>query len=247
MSKLRDRIRSLARKRRGGLGFAPPRDADAGGQLLVLAEVAEPAGAQSAVEAGAGAILYAGDPATISATVDAAGELPVGCLLEAATNDQVTLLADAGADFVILDDGRATAEALLERRLGHALLLDADPDEERLRMLAPLDLDALLLTEPLGTLTVRDHLRLRRIVALALAPLIVTADTAAGVPAPSTLEVWRDAGAPVVLLRSQDHDAIAALVRASNEVRPPRDRSDERPDALLPATAPAVAEDDDFD
>ncbi len=244
MSKLRDRIRNLGRKRRGGFGFAPPRDADAGSQLLVLAEVTEPAGARSAVEAGARALLYAGDPATISAIINDAGEIPVGCRLEAATSDQAAMIAEAGADFFILDDGRAAAEALLERRLGHALLLDGDPDEERLRMLAPLDLDALLLAEPLDTLTVRDQLRLRRIVALARAPLIVTA---AGVPTAATLEVWRDAGAPAVLVRSQQHDAIAALVRASREVRPPRDRIEERPDALLPTTAPAHAEDDDFD
>lgn len=250
MSRLRDRIRTLGRKQRGALGFAPPRDADAGGQLLILAEVTDAASVRASAEAGAGAILYAGDPATISPIIDAAGDIPVGSLLESATSDQVTVLADAGADFFILDDDRAAADALLERRLGHVLLLgtDADgPNEERLRMLAALDLDALLLTEPLNALTVLDHLRLRRIVSLARAPLIVTATTATGVPAPSTLEVWRDAGAPVVLLRSQDHDATAALVRATNEVRPPRERREDRPDALLPAASPTLAEDEDLD
>ncbi len=246
MSKLRDCIRGTFLRRRGGLGFAPSSSDPTGTHLLVLAQVDDAAGASAAVEAGASAVLYAGDPAAVAAIVTAAGDIPVGCRLEAATKEQATAAADAKADFFVFNDGRASADSLLERHLGHVLQLDGDPDEERLRMLAPLDLDAILLPAPLETLTVRDQLRLRRVVEFARAPLVVpTASTAP----PSMLEVWRDAGAAAVLVPADPRDVLTAIVAAAKEVLPPRERSDGRPDALVPAAAAASVddEDDDFD
>ena len=141
--------------------------------------------------------------------------------------------------------GRASADSLLERQLGHVLQLDGDPDEERLRMLAPLDLDAILLPAAAETLTVRDQLRLRRVVELARAPLVLP--TASAAP-PSMLEVWRDAGAAGVLVPAGPRDLLAAIVAAANELPPPRERNDERPDPLVPAAAASVDDgDDDFD
>ena len=242
MSKLRDRIRNAALRRRGGLGFAPAPDAAGGGHVLVLAEVTDAAGARSAAEAGAAALLYAGDHSAVGAVVEAATGLPVGCRLEAATGQQAATVADADADFFVFDDGRASAEALLERRLGCVLLLDREPDEERLRMLATLDLDAVLIPGPLSTPTVRDQIRLRRIFELARAPLVIPADGA--VPA-STLEVWRDAGAPAVLVPGDRLDTLAAVIQAASEVPPPRPRREERPDPLLPAIGAAAGDDDD--
>ena len=248
MSKLRDRIRNVARRRRGGLGFAPAADASGGGHVLVLAEVTDAAGARSASEAGAAALLYAGDHSSVGAVVEAATGLPVGCRLEAATAEETATVAEVGADFFVLDDGRADAESLLERRLGRVLLLDREPDEERLRMLASLDLDAVLIPGPPSTPTVRDQIRLRRIFELARAPLVIPADGA--VPA-STLEVWRDAGAPAVLVPAERSDTLAAVIQAASEVPPPRQRREERPDPLLPAIGAAAGNDDndsdDFD
>ncbi len=244
MSKLRDCIRGTSRGPRGGLGFAPSGSDPANTRFLVVAEVDDAAGASAAVEAGASAVLYAGDANTVSAVVEAAGDVPAGCRLEAATSELAAAAAEANADFFVFDDGRASADSLLERQLGHVLRLDADPDEERLRMLAPLDLDAILLPAPLETLTVRDQLRLRRIVELARAPLLVPA---ASTGPPSMLEVWRDAGAVAVLVPAGPGDVLTAIVAAANQVPPPRERNDERPYPLLPAAPASVHDEDDED
>lgn len=243
MSKLRDRIRETSHRRRGGLGFVRSSGDPTGAHLLVLAQVDDAAGASGAVEAGASALLYMGDPAAVAAIVAAVADIPVGCRLEAATSEQAAAVADAEADFFVFDDGHASADSLLERQLGHVLQLDADPDEERLRMLGPLDLDAILLPAPLETLTVRDQLRLRRVVELARAPLIVPT---AGAGPPSMFEVWRDAGAVAVLVPAGPRDVLTAIVAAASEVPPPRERDDERPDPLVPAAA-AFVDDEDGD
>jgi hypothetical protein len=240
MSKLRDRLRETGRKRRARLGFAIGASDEGPAHVLVVAEVADAAGASSAVEAGARSLLYSGSPEGAAAVIEAAGDVPVGCRVEAATAEQTAALAAASADFFLFDDDRTTASALLERGLGRVLLLDGEPDEERLRMLAPLDLDAILLAAPLETTTVRDQLRLRRIVGLARAPVIIPTSGAA--PS-STLEVWRDAGAPAILVPADQSDSLPSLLEAAREVRGPRERDEERPDPLLPT--PTSASDDD--
>ena len=245
MSKLRDRLRDTARRRRGGLGFAPDASSESA-QVLVLAEVADEDAARAAVAAGAGALIFTGDAAGLATAARAAGDAPLGRRLEAATGDDAETAAEAGADFFLFDDGRAAADALLERRLGRVLLLDGDPDEERLRMLAPLGLDAILLPAPGDAPTVRDQLRLRRIVELARAPLIIPA---AGPVTASALEVLRDAGAPAVLVPADRADTLPAVVEAAQQVRPLREHNEERPEALLPSVAAAAHddEDDEFD
>ena len=246
MSKLRDRLRDTARRKRGGLGFAPAAASESA-QLLVLAEVAGEDAARAAVAAGAGALIFTGDDAGLADAVRAAGDTPLGHRLEAATADDAAAAAEAGADFFLFDDGRSAADALLERRLGRVLLLDAvdaDPDEERLRMLAPLALDAILLPAALDAPTVRDQLRLRRIVELARAPLIFPVG---GPVTASTLEVQRDAGAPAVLVPADRANALPAVVEAAQQVRPPREPADDRPEAMLPSLAPTAHDDEDDD
>lgn len=248
MSKLRDRIRETGRRRRGGFGFTPATQAVGPAHVLVLAEVTDADGARAAVEAGAGALLFSGDPSALGSIVEAAGKMPVGVRLEAATRDATRAAADANADFLLFDDGQTAAEALLERRLGRVLLLEAAPDEDRLRSLAPLDLDAILITAPQGAPTVRDQLGLRRIVELTQSALAIAVD---GTVTAGTLEVRRDAGAPVAFVPATRHAALAEVMRAAAEVRPPQDRREERQDPLLPAMAASPHEeehdhDDDF-
>ena len=61
MSKLRDRMREMSRRRTAAFGFAVARDAErVPRQVLVIAEVDSPAAASAAAEAGADALLYTG-------------------------------------------------------------------------------------------------------------------------------------------------------------------------------------------
>lgn len=244
MSKLRDSIRNITGTRRGGIGFAPISDPPNTSQLLIIAEVTDINTTRSALEAGAGALLYTGNPTTIKEVITASESIPVGCRLDAATTDQVSILANAGADFFTLTSDGADAATLLERNLGHILLLDLAENEENLRMLASLGLDAILLTDALGPLTVEGQLRLRRMVTLARAPMILPIPTE--LPTTSTLEVWRDAGAAAILASAGNDDAITSLIRASNDLPPPSTRDDYRPDPILPTLEGDVPQDDEL-
>jgi hypothetical protein len=119
------------------------------------------------------------------------------------------------------------------------LLLDPSrTSEEDLRLLGPLDLDAVLLTAPDTAPTVRAQLEARRIAELVRAPLMVRA--AADTPS-ATLRAWRDAGGPVVLAPAGETNAVEQLVAAAEAVPPPRERREDRPNAIVPA-APAHEE-----
>lgn len=242
MSKLRDRIRRTFQRRPGPLGFAPrSRQADEHRYVIVIAEVDDADAASAATEAGADALLHAGGRDGIEAVVEAAGDLPVGARLEAATAGDADALIEAGADFLVFDDAQTEAAALLRDELGHvALLADADASEEELRLLQPLDLDALLVPPSAGALSVRDQLRTRRIAELTRKPLIVA--VTAGVTT-EELRIWRDAGAPAALATGDASD-LEGVIAAAREVPAPRERREERPDPLLPSSAAPA---DDFD
>jgi len=242
MSKLRERIREAARRRPVTMGFAVARSADetAKPALLVAAEANDAAAVSSAIERGAGAILYTGEPAGLAAAVTAANGAPLGRRIDAATSEDAAALVEAGADFIAFDASATAAEALGDRKLGHVLALRGSPTEEELRLLGPLDVEAVLIEEPATGLTIRDQLLLRRIAASLRAPLGVQVRREA--PSPE-LEVWRDAGAGMVLVAAGG--PIEAIVEAARGLRPPHERGEERPAPLIPT--PRVADPDDDD
>ena len=241
MSKLRERIRSTRERRSVPFGFGPRgRAAEAHRNVLVLAEVAGADAAAAAAGAGADALLTGAEG--ISAVVEAAGGRPVGARVEAASSGDADALIEAGADFLVFDDARTEAAALLRPELGHvALLTDAAAAEEELRLLAPLDLDAILLPSARAAATVRDQLLTRRIAELTRKPLIVPVDASADA---TQLEVWRDAGALIALVAG-DTAAIEAVVAAAVAVPAPRERREDRPNALVPSPTAGMLDEDD--
>ena len=254
MSKLRERIRTALRPRPAPLGFGPhDRGREVSRNLVVLVEVADPVAASAASAAAADALLYSGDTAGVAAVIEAAADLPVGVRIRAATAADAAALLAAGADFLLFDDAQTEAAALLGPDLGHvALLADglaaAAAAEDQLRLLQPLDLDAILVPAREGVMTVRDQLVTRRIAELTRKSLIVPVATTATA---TELEVLRDAGAPAVLAHGPDgadRVGLERLIAAVAEVPAPRERREERPDALVPATlAPAALDEDDDD
>ena len=246
MSKLRDRIRSTLQPRPAPLGFgARTRDDDAHRFVLVIAEVADASAAAAALGAGVDALLYSNGVDGAAAIVEAAGELPVGARLQAASSDAADSLIEAGVDFLVFDDAQTEASALLREELGHvALLADAAASDDDLRLLQPLELDALLVPAREGALSVRDQLLTRRIAELTRTRLIVP--VAPGISS-DALQVWRDAGAPAVLAPGADASALERLVAATRDVPAPRERREDRPDPLVPAAHTAALEFDDED
>ena len=241
MSKLRERISSTRERRSAPFGFGPrSRTTESQRHVLVLAAVDGAEAATQAVAAGADALLSAAEG--IEAAVEAADGRPVGARVEAATSGGADALIGAGADFLVFGDAQTEAAALLRPELGHvALLADASAAEEELRLLQPLDLDAILLPSARAAATVRDQLLTRRIAELTRKPLIVPVDASADA---TRLEVWRDAGALVALV-SGDAEAVAAVVAAAAAVPAPRERREDRPNALVPSPAAGLLDEDD--
>ncbi len=221
MSKFRQLIRDTG-KAPAGFGFAALSKATKTRHILVLAEAADAAAAKAAAEAGVDAIVSTGTAGDIGTVAAAAGR-PTAVWLEDADRDSVQAARDSGADFFVFDDGRAHASSMAVDEIGRVLVLGADHDEQRLRSIAGIDLDAVLVTGDPNALMVRDLLALRRVAGYVGAPLLVASEQ---VPSAAALEAWRDAGAAAVLVRG-DATVLRAVVEAAEAVPAPRKRRNE--------------------
>jgi 2-methylisocitrate lyase-like PEP mutase family enzyme len=231
MSKFRTRIRDIGRAP-GGMGFTAIARRERPRYVIVVAEAANPAEAKQAAEAGADAVvLTSGSAAGLGLSI------PVGVRIPDATRAEVEAAREAGADFFLFDDGSTHAGALTVESMGAVLLLGADQDEQRLRAVAAIDLDAVLVEADADTITVREQIELRRVASLIGAPILLRA---LGQPDTANLEAWRDAGAPAVLVPAAQ---VEATMAAAREVPAPR-RTDER---RLPVLGGLVTEADDGD
>ena len=241
MSKFRNRIRDLGRAHTG-FAFAASASEQRARHMLVVAEVADATAAAAAAEAGVDAVILRGSAAAIEG-LNLANNVLVGLWLEDATGAEVTAARLAGADFFLFDDGRAHASTLTPTDIGRVLLLGPDQEIERLRSVSAIDLDAVVVTGEVGAITVRDQLALRRVASLTGVHLLVAANAA---PDAATLEAWRDAGAPAVLVSGSIADVRAAVQAA--EAVPALKRRDDHSTPLLGATrARAHAQHDEED
>lgn len=210
MSKFRTRIRDIGRAP-GGMGFSAIARQERPRYVLVVAEANSAEEAHAAVQAGADAVILA------SATITGVSvKVPVGVRIEDATRAEVDAARERGADFFLFDDGRTHASALTAEEMGAVLLLGADQDEQRLRSVAAIDLDAILVEADADVITVREQIELRRVAALCGASLLVRSN---GQPDAAILEAWRDAGAPAVLVPAAQ---VAATLEAAQAVPAPR-------------------------
>ncbi len=238
MSKFRQLIRETG-KAPAGFGFAPLSRSAKARQILVLAEAASADAAKTAAEAGVDGVVFTGASADLRAVASAAGK-PTAVWLLDADRTSVQAAREAGADFFVFDDGRAHASSMTVDEIGRVLVLGADHDEQRLRAIAGIDLDAILVTGDPEALTVRDLLALRRVAGFAGAPLLVAS---VETPSAAALEGWRDAGAAAVLVRG-DASVLRTVVEASEAVPARRKRRDEGVIPLLSPRTAAPAEHD---
>lgn len=240
MSKFRTRIRDLGRAP-AGFGFAAlTRNAKAR-HMLVVAEVEDAAGATAAAEAGVDAVILRGSAAAL-AGLSLPNNTLAGIWLEDATGAEVSAAQQAGADFFLFDDGRAHASALTPTDIGRVLLLGPDQETERLRSVSAIELDAVVVTGEVGAITVRDQIALRRVAGLTGAPLLVAASA---VPDTATLEAWRDAGAPAVLVSGSPAELRAAVEAAA--AVPAAKRREERTMPIIGAPRASAHDHDDED
>ncbi len=244
MSKLRDRIREAGQRRTRAFGFVRREEGPATPRVLVMAEVADATAARAAVEAGAGALLHVGPRSSVGDTVQGASGTPVGMRIDGATREDTRALLEAGVDFLVFDVAQTVADALLERALGRVAVAPAEATDDELRRYGALDLDGVLVGDPGEGLSVLGQLEMRRVAEHMRAPLVVLIGSSPPVPG---LELWRNAGAGVVLVPASS-GALAEIVQAARDVpAPPDPTQDERATPLLPRSRPPADDDDEDD
>jgi len=126
-----------------------------------------------ALEAGADFVAVAADDAESAiAALDGLDGL-LGVQIASLTEEDVTALEEAGADFAIVN-AEAAAASIVESELGLVLEVDEAWEDAPLRALATLSLDAVLVRSPVTNFTVARRISLGRIAALCGVALIVT-------------------------------------------------------------------------
>lgn len=241
MSSFRTRLRQTAQPSRARqIGFGTRTGNEPSPQLLVVAIVEDASAVPALIEAGAGALISTSLD-SLDALVKAAGDLPVGVRIDAASVADTARAQEAGVDFIAFNDAETEAEAFLEHEPGRVLLIESAVEEDRLRLIAGMRLDAIIVAPPAQPLMIRDQLALRRIADVAGAPLIAPSGEA---PSTASLHAWRNAGTLAVLVPG-DAAVVAATVAAAMAVPAPEPiREDDRGVALVPAIGDSS---DDFD
>lgn len=247
MSKLSDRIRKTNHTEPAPMGFAPIARTSSPTMLtLVRLAAGDAAKAADAAAKGADGVIVDGlEPKKLKGQDGKANGVVFGVRLQKAERNIVLSLKEAGADFAVVDIASAAADALLEENIGYVLLVPAEADDTRLRLIADLGVDALLVQAPAQPVTVEGMLELRRIAALSRTPLL--ADVPADADA-TLLQILRDSGVAGVVIEGSALGKLASL-RERIAALPARGR---RQEAHADATVPAQAshdhgEDDDED
>jgi hypothetical protein len=245
MSKLGDRIRKTMHTDAAPIGFRAVRPAKTPSLLTALL-LDDPDKVAQAIAAGAGVVILKDASADgIGAAVDAAGETPLGVWPKRIDAEEATSLIAASVDFIVFEAESTPATALLEEKLGYALALKDDQDDTYLRVLESVALDAILLPDWKGPLTLKAQLELRRVAGLArkplMLPLLLPVES-------SDLECLRDAGVSVLLLDGVDGktlEGLPALIKLIEELPGPRRRRETALEVLLPRAAEMAAEEED--
>ena len=243
MSKLGDRIRKAMRIEAPPIGFTAVRP-QKNPQLLVAVQLdgGDADKVAQAVEKGAGAIILKGAGADeIRTALDAAGEVPLGAWPNRVDAESAKGLLEAGADFLVFNAESTPACALLDEKLGYVLALRSGEDENYLRVLESVQLDAVLLEDYAGPLTLHRQVELRLAAGLTRKPLMLPAK----VPVESEeLQCLRDAGATVLAIDGSDSknlDDLPAVIQAIDAMPGPRRRRESALEVLLPRAAELAA------
>lgn len=241
MSKLSDRIRRAAKVEPAPFGFAAAARRPASPTMLTVVRLSasESGKAADAVKAGADAVIVSGDAGKLKD----AGEAILGVAPDKPDRKVISALREAGADFVVLSTD-APAEAMLEEKIGFVVELRSELDDTHLRLLADLTLDAVIVPAPKTPFTVERLLGLRRVAALARAPLLVEDDGGADTP---LLQLLRDSGAAGVIVGGSAIGKFSEIRERILAIPVRGKRREEHAEALVPAQAQGHDHGDDYD
>jgi hypothetical protein len=255
MSKLGDKVRKARRLESGAIGFGAMAARPSAPSMLLM--VQGPASGMRPPDdlAGRGvdAVLLSlsnpqADMSQLSRWAKAAGDVPCGAQVMAASGGTVAALKEAGADFLVFDAEATSAEALLETEMGYVLALSGEPTDSFLRALDTFPLDGLWVHDWRGPLTVHRQIELRRVHLLSRTPLFIPVRPDIG---PAELECLRNAGVVAVAVNGAEAGTWQQLgdLRQAIDGLPARARRrEERPEVVLPLgreLAPQVEEEEE--
>ncbi len=244
MTQLQKAIAKIQKRDAPGIGFAPVRR-DPPKTLLLAAEVADAAAATAALDAGADFFIVTGVGAADA--IKASGRADRGGArldsLDEATTDA---LKAAGALFVVCAPANTKASAVDTDNLGFIAVVDLDLDEQTLKALAGLGLDALAIPATTVPETLADQLAIVRLAQLGGAPVI--APVTAGATA-AQLRVLRDSGVGLVVVAGASAPEITTLVAAIKAL-PPRKKGNDhegRDVAIVPSARSGKGDEEEHD
>lgn len=237
MSQLQKRIHKLQRREGPGIGFGrvtreQPR------AMALIATARNAAEVQSAIDAGADAVLVdAGGASAAAAAMNglASDKLAIGTGLASLSEADAGSLHAAHCDFVVSPLETTDSAAVDTEKMGQVVVATLDMEDNTLRALGPLGLDALFVQREQGPMTLAQQLGLVRLASMASTGLIVTVETTANV---GELRVLRDSGTlAVVAPAGASADALKTLGETLKAVPAPKKGKREGSDiAIVPAS-----------
>jgi hypothetical protein len=244
MSKLAESIRKAGKQEPAPIGFAAAAAKTTSPSVLVIVNAGNDSGkAAEALNKGADAVLLDLDAGKLRGAKLPDGAV-VGVMAGNAGREEAAALREAGADFLVISEA-SRGDALLDEKLGFVITAPYDAEDNRLRLLGELSLDAVLVTAPETPVTVAGALALRRLAAFVRAPLLV--ETGAGAEA-GLLHLLRESGAAGIVLPSSDIGKVGEVrERIASLPARGRKREEQRAEPLVPAQAMAGGHDDDDD
>lgn len=241
MSQLQKKIQKIQRREGPAMGFGftareQPR------AMLLAAYATDANAGRAAIEAGVDVVLLRVPDATeATSTLEAlsADKATVGVQVTSLTEGEAEALAKAGCDFVISTLEGTDSSAVDTERMGQVVVAAEAFEDNTLRSLGPLGLDAIFVERPAGAMKLGEQLGLVRLSSFASSPLIVTIDPNATV---SDLRVLRDSGVAVVTAPAgTGADQLKAIGDNLKAVPAPRKARKEGADiAMVPAMGRAV-------
>lgn len=248
MSQLQKVITRLQKREGPGIGFARIHR-DQPKAMVLVASVTTADEANAALDAGADAVLFQAGSASIAAGAlkgVTAERRPAGAALPVLSVKDAETLAEAGCDFVVSPLETTDSAAVDTERMGHLVNVSENMEDNTLRSLGPLGLDALFYQRSGGSMKLGEQLGLVRLASFSGTGLMVTVPN--GIET-GDLRVLRDSGVVAVVAGTgASADEIKGLAERLTAVPPPRKSKREGADmAIVPASRSGGGEHDHDD
>lgn len=257
MAKLTDKLQELGKQAPGPLGFGRPRAAKRAPAILVVGETGRDGlegRLAKATEAGIDAVVVhlSDQPQLEDSAIELLKDHLWGAGVTSATDQQLTALAEAGCDFLLIESRSGPAVVFREDDMSRGFPIHIGISEEDARPLEDLPIDFYVLdSEPAWwPLTVEHLIHLQATVSMVSKNILLKVGSC---PSATDLPLIRDLPVDGLLVNLDTASTeLLGQIRTAVEALPPRKpRSEKGAAALLPRTGHShheeeTYEDDDY-